>query len=140
MNLYVPIAIIVVSNIFYHICSKSVPDGLNPFAALTVTYVIGAVAAAIAFFVQNPGESLIQQYRQLNWSPFVLGLSIVGLEVGSIYMYKAGWNLSTGQLVHGAILAVCLIGIGCLFYHESISVAKVLGICACLLGLFLINK
>lgn len=140
MRLYWPIVLIVVSNIFYNICSKSTPTGLNPFAALTVTYVIGAAVSAFAFFILNPGESLVQQYRHLNWSTFVLGLSVVGLEAGSIYMYKAGWNISTGQLVYSSILALCLIVVGCFYYHETITVTKVVGILVCLVGLFLINK
>ena len=49
MSYYWPIALIVVSNIFYNICSKSTPNTLNPFAALTVTYSIEAAVSAIAF-------------------------------------------------------------------------------------------
>lgn len=112
MNLYWPIILIVVSNIFYNVCSKSTPGELNPFAALTVTYVIGAIVSTLAFFLLNPGDSLIQQYKHLNWSTFVLGIAVVGLEAGSIYMYKAGWNISTGQLVYSSILALCLIIVG----------------------------
>lgn len=140
MSLYWPIILIVVSNIFYNICSKSTPSTLNPFAALTITYMIGTLASAAAFFLLNPGDSLIQQYKQLNWSTFVLGFVVVGLEAGSIYMYKAGWNISTGQLVYSSILALCLIAVGHFFYHEAITVTKVIGILVCLIGLFLINK
>ena len=32
-----PIALIVFSNIFYNICAKETPAGINPFAALSVT-------------------------------------------------------------------------------------------------------
>ena len=67
----------------------------------------------------------------------MLGLSVVGLEAVSIYMYKAGWNISTGQLVYSSILALCLI-VGCFFYHETIT--KVVGVLVCLVGLFLINQ
>ena len=35
-----PIALVVLSNVVYQICAKSVPNGLNPFAALTVTYLV----------------------------------------------------------------------------------------------------
>lgn len=140
MNLYWPIILIVVSNIFYNVCSKSTPGELNPFAALTVTYVIGAIVSTLAFFLLNPGDSLIQQYKHLNWSTFVLGIAVVGLEAGSIYMYKAGWNISTGQLVYSSILALCLIIVGYFFYHETITITKVIGILVCLFGLFLINK
>ena len=33
-----PIALVIFSNILYHICAKSAPEGVHPFAALTVTY------------------------------------------------------------------------------------------------------
>ena len=59
MRLYWPIVLIVASNIFYNICSESTPAGLNPFA--TVTHIIGAVVSAFAFFILNPGKSLVQQ-------------------------------------------------------------------------------
>jgi hypothetical protein len=38
-----PIALVVLSNVVYQICAKSVPNGLNPFAALAVTYLVGAL-------------------------------------------------------------------------------------------------
>lgn len=135
-----PIALIVLSNVFYNICSKETPSAINPFAALSITYVIGAVVSVILYFVLNRGENLLQEYRNLNWSSFVLGLAIVGLEAGSIYMYKAGWNVSSGQIVYSIILAVCLILVGVFAYHESISVTKIIGILVCMVGLFLINK
>ncbi len=140
MSLYLPIALIVVSNVFYHICSKSTPQNINPFAALTVTYAIGAAVSALLYFLTNPGVSIVSQYKQLNWSSFVLGIAIVGLEAGTIWMYKAGWDISVGQLVHSSILAVCLIAVGYFCYHETITLTKAVGILVCLVGLFLINK
>ena len=140
MNMLWPMAVIVVSNIFYHICSKSTPDNINPLASLTVTYIIGAVFSGILYFLLNKNADLFAEYRNLNWSTWVLGLSIVGLEVGSIYMYKVGWNISSGQLIHSAALAICLIFIGAIFYKENISLTKLAGIAVCLFGLFLINK
>ena len=92
------------------------------------------------YFALNRGSSLLQEYRHLNWSSFVLGLAIVGLEVGSIYMYKAGWNISTGQLVYSSILAIALIVVGYCFYHEAITGTKIAGILICMVGLYFINK
>lgn len=135
-----PIALIVFSNVIYNVCSKETPAAINPLASLTVTYLIGAVFSAVMYFVLNRGGSLIAEYRNLNWSSFVLGLAVVGLEAGSIYMYKAGWNISSGQLVYSIILAVCLILIGVIAYHEAIGTTKIIGILVCMFGLFLINK
>lgn len=139
MYLYWPIALIVLSNVFYHVCSKSTPGDIHPFAALTVTYVVGAVASTILYFALNRGGSLLREYTHLNWSSFVLGLAIVGLEAGSIYMYKVGWNISTGQLVYSSILTVLLILIGYFFYREAITLRKLAGILICLVGLYFIN-
>ena len=65
---------------------------------------------------------------------------MVGLEAGFILMYKAGWNISTAQIVQSVILAVVLIFVGCLLYKEIITVQKIVGILICLGGLYLINK
>ena len=135
-----PIALIVISNIFYNVCTKSTPEGLDPFASLTVTYLVGALAAAVMYFILHRGGNLFAEYTKINWSVWVLGLSIVGLEAGNIYMYKAGWTLGTGQIVHSALLALCLIVIGVLFYKEQISATKIVGAVVCLAGLYLINR
>lgn len=135
-----PIALIVLSNIFYNICSKATPSGINPFASLTVVYIIGAIFSMVMYFTLAKGGNIFQEYRNLNWSSFGLGLAIVGLEAGSIYMYKSGWNISSGQIFYSIIIAICLILIGYFVYHEAISFTKIIGILVCLIGLFLINK
>lgn len=52
-----PIALVVVSNIFYQICAKSVPSEMDAMASLTVTYLVGAACSAVMFFVLNPGAA-----------------------------------------------------------------------------------
>jgi len=134
-----PIALVVLSNVFYQICTKSVPEEMNPFASLTITYVIGAVASFILYYALNKEANIIHEYSKANWVPFVLGLAIVGLEVGFIYAYKAGWPISIAQVVQAAVLAVILIIVGYLLYHEAVTWNKVVGIIVCLAGLALIN-
>ncbi len=134
-----PIGLVVLSNVFYQICAKSVPEGMNPLASLTVTYSVGAIVSLILYLILNKNPDIISEYKQLNWAPFVLGFSIVGLEVGFIYAYKAGWPVSTAQIVQAAILAVILIFVGYLLYKEVITWKKIVGIFVCLVGLGLIN-
>lgn len=134
-----PIGLVVLSNVVYQICAKSVPSGLNPFAALTVTYLVGALASAILFFVLGKHTNPIKELSHMNWVPFVLGLVVVGLEVGFIYAYKSGWTVSTAALVQGVALAIILIFVGFLLYKESLTWNKLVGIGICLVGLFFIN-
>ena len=135
-----PVALVVLSNTVYQICAKSIPDAIHPLAALSVTYGVGTLATLLLYLLLNRGGSLLAEYRQLNWSCFVLGLCIVGLELGFIYLYKAGWPVSTGQLVTSAVLAVVLIFVGLFLYRESITLSKGLGIAICMVGLFFINR
>ena len=134
-----PLALVVLSNVFYAICTKSVPAEINPFASLTVTYAVGAIVSLIIYYATNKDANLIHEYSKLNWSSFVLGLSIIGLEVGYIYAYKAGWPVSVAQIVQAAILAVILIFVGYMLYKEAITWNKIAGIVICLAGLGLIN-
>jgi hypothetical protein len=113
-----PLGLVVLSNVFYQICAKSVPDKMNPLASLTITYVIGAIASLILYYVLNKDANILHEYHTVNWAPFVLGIVIVGLEVGYIYAYKAGWPVSTAQIVQAAVLAVILIFVGSLLYKS----------------------
>ena len=134
-----PIALVVLSNTVYQICAKSVPNGMNPFASLTVTYLVGAVASGTLFFALGTEGNLVKEYGKLNWAPFVLGIVIVGLEAGWIYAYKAGWQVSTGFIVQSAFLAAVLLLVGYFLYHEALTWNKLVGVAICLIGLVFIN-
>lgn len=134
-----PLALVVLSNVVYQICAKSVPDGMNPLASLTITYIVGALASLVLYYVTSKNANILQEYTKVNWAPFVLGIVIVGLEVGFIYAYKAGWPVSTAQIVQAAVLAVILIFVGFFLYKEQLTWNKIVGIMVCLVGLGLIN-
>ena len=134
-----PIALVVLSNTLYQISAKSVPDGMNPLASLTVTYLIGAIVSCALYFLLNRNANLVREFRLLNWAPIVLGIVIVGLEVGFIYAFRAGWQISMAQIVSSVALALILIFVGYLLYHEAITWNKIAGIIVCLIGLVLIN-
>ena len=134
-----PIALIVLSNTMYQICAKSVPEGMDPFASLTVTYLVAALFSGILYFSLGSHSGLLKEYGKLNWAPVVLGIVIVGLEAGYIFAFKAGWQVSTAQVVQAAILAGVLLFAGWLLYHEALTWNKILGIVICLIGLVFIN-
>lgn len=135
-----PIALVVLSNTFYQICAKSMPNELNPLASLTIIYLISAVASALVFFVTAKDTSLLQEYSKVNWTTFVFGLCLVGLEVGMIYSYKAGWPVSTLAVTQAAILAIVLLFVGRALYAEAITGTKIVGLIVCLVGLALLNR
>lgn len=122
-----PVILVVFSNTVYQVCTKGVPENMNPFASLIITYLVGAAASLIMFFVLGNSRNILAELKKTNWIPFVLGLVIVGLEVGFIYAYKAGWKISTAQIVTSSILGVILIFVGYIGYKESITWNKIVG-------------
>lgn len=134
-----PVALVVFANTFYHIAAKSTPENLNPFASLTVTYLIGAVVSLILYKCTEKNGSFFEELSHINWAPVVLGFVIVALEAGSIYAYRAGWPLSTAYLVESAFLAVILLLVGLFAYHEGLSWNKAAGMFACFIGIMLLN-
>ena len=134
-----PIALVVASNVVYQMCTKSVPKEMNPFASLTLTYLVAAAASAELYFALNRHGNLFGEYGKANWASVVLGLMVVGLESGWIYAYRAGWKVSVGFIVQASVLSGLLLLVGWLVYHESITWNKIVGVAICLVGLGVIN-
>ncbi len=140
MFMYVfSIVLIVGSNIVYNISQKSTPANANPFTALLVTYMTAGLLTGIAMLFFRGYEGFLRSFGQLNWTSAVLGISIVGLELGYLMAYRAGWNISVGSLVANITLALALIPVGIFMYQEGFGLNKLLGIGLCISGLIVIN-
>lgn len=138
-NFIWPIVLVVLSNVMYQICTKSVPDDVNPFVSLTVTYLVGAILSFAMSFVINRQTDIVKELTKVNWSSWLLGVSVVGLEAGFIYAFKAGWQVSITSIVQSSVLTVILIFVGLFAYKESLSWNKIVGIIICVIGLATIN-
>ena len=86
------------------------------------------------------GIDLIQEIGKTNWAPVVMGLSVVGLELGYILIYRAGWKVSVASLVANLALACILVLVGVLWYKEVLTGHQILGIGACVVGILLISR
>ena len=134
-----PILLILLSNTVYNICTKSTPGNVNAFGALMITYAVATVFTAVIFVFLVKPENVLTELSHVNWTSVVLGMVIVGLELGYIFAYRAGWKVSSASLVANIGLAIVLIFVGALLYGENISLKQVMGILICCAGLFLIN-
>lgn len=142
MNKYLPILLIASSNVIYHISTKSLPNKLDPFASLTITYTTAAILSFFAFFTtRHAGPSaLLQEYSRINFSSFLIGACVVGIDLGNRLLYKMGWNINSGYIVQSILVSSILLIVGALIYKESITVSKLLGILFCMIGIFFINN
>ena len=135
-----PLFLVIISNTVYNICAKSTPQNIQPFASLTLTYLVSAGLSLILFFVFSEDKNLLAELTKANWATYVLGCALVVLEVGWIYMYRVGWKVSVGSLVANIGLSCTLLLIGVLFYKEAITARQLAGILLCMGSMFLLAK
>lgn len=140
LTYFFPIIIVVLSNTFYHISSKSTSQYANSFASLFITYTVAAIITFVLLLINTRFKSVFQTFQQVNWASFVLGIAIIGLEFGYIQAYRVGWNISICSLICSIILGIILLLVGVLIYHEQMTKQQFLGIIFCLIGIFFINK
>lgn len=134
-----PILIIVLSNVLYNVCTKSTPNEVNAFATLSVTYLVAAGVSFATFFITSKNKNILTEFSKTNWTTFVLGFVIIGLELGYILAFRNGWKMNTASVTANITLAVALIFVSMIFYKESITLKQIAGIVLCGGGLVLIN-
>ena len=78
---------------------KSMPNDVNPFGALMITYLVAAIISAIIFVYMVGPSDVGVEISKINWTSVILALAIVGLEVGYVFVYRAGWAVSTASVV-----------------------------------------
>ncbi len=81
-----------------------------------------------------------EELRALNWTAVALALAIVALDLGFLFLYRSGFDLSLGALVTQSTAALALLVVGVLVFRERLSPANVLGLGLCLAGLWLVNR
>ena len=90
-----PLLIIVFANTLYQICAKGIPEQMNTYASMTITYAVATLFSAAAFFVTSKGGNILKEFSHSNWATIAIGIVISGLGVGFVFAYKAGWEVST---------------------------------------------
>jgi uncharacterized membrane protein len=133
------IALTIISNVFYHIFQKSVPNDVNPFLSLIATYATAIITCLIILPFYPSQISLVDSFKKLNWISFALGFAIIGLELGFLLAYRAGWNISLCALVSNVAVTILLVPIGILLFKESLSFLNVIGMVFCVGGIILLN-
>ncbi|MEX1071259.1 MAG: EamA family transporter [Anaerolineales bacterium] len=136
---YGAIALTVISNVLYHILQKSIPGGVNPVFSLIVVYVVAAAASLLLLPLFPLQAGFAEELRKVNWASIGLGAVIVGLELGFLLAYRAGWNISLASLVSNTTVALLLVPVGLLLFKEHITPVNTVGIVLALAGLVLVN-
>lgn len=131
--------LLVFSTVLYHVTQKMTPQDANPALALTVTYMSSLILCILLFFLFPVSSNLRTAFSQLNWASFGLAFALLGLEVGFLLAYRAGWNISIAAIFVNVAGILLLVPIGLFFFKERLSLINLLGILVCIAGLIMVN-
>ena len=111
----------------------------DPMASLMVTYLAASVVSFAIYFFQSLGkESFLRGVLSVNLSAIGLGLAIVGIEVGTLFMYRAGWAVNVAFVVANSLIVVALMLTGFLLYKEKLTLRQLIGVGISLAGILCI--
>jgi len=134
------LSIAILCTVGYHLVLKVTPVGVNPLLSLMLTYALVALVFGVILLVAPGGFEWRQELRHLNWTALALAVVIVGLDLGFLYLYRGGFEVSLGALVTQSAAAMLLLVVGVAVFREKLSAANVAGLVLCLVGLWLVNR
>lgn len=133
------ILLTIVSNVFYHIFQKITPQDANPVFALAISYLVAGLICLVLLIWFPLEEGMRQSLKQLNWATIGLAFTLVGLELGFLLAYRAGWNISLAGLASNATVSVLLLPVGLMVFKEELSRVNITGVLVTIVGLVLMN-
>lgn len=132
--------LVIGSNVIYHVSQKSIPSGVNPIISVIVTFITALILCLCMLPFISYEVSFLNEIKKLNWASIIVGVSIIGIEIGYLLFYRSGWKISLGPVFAYAMVTLCLIPIGILLFKEQISITNCFGIVFALIGIYLITN
>jgi uncharacterized membrane protein len=104
------------------------------------TYALVAAVFAVLLLASPGGFEWKSELRQLNWTALALAAVIVGLDLGFLFLYRGGFEVSMGALVTQSAAALLLLVVGVAVFREKLTAGNLTGLALCLVGLWLVNR
>lgn len=134
-----PLLLVVLSSVGYQVGLKEVSGIGDPMISLMVTYLAASAVSFVIYFFQSLGkESFLRGVLSVNVSAMGLGLAIVGIEVGTLFMYRAGWAVNVAFVVANSLIVAALMVTGFLLYKEKLTLRQLIGVGISLAGILCI--
>lgn len=137
--IWAPVLLMIGSNLAYTVTAKVTPADIDPFASVSLTYLVCIAYALVMFFITSKEKNYVRAIKKANWTAPTLGACLVFLEVSTILLFRVGWDLSVGMLAAYVLLAVVLVFVGRIVYKETLTPKRLIGIALSLAGVVMIG-
>ncbi len=136
---YLSMLIVTLSIVFYQVLQKGVSNNVNPFISLIITYAVAILLSFVLYFVFPSKINFLESFKHANYASYLLGITIVGIEIGYLFVYRSGWDFSIANPFSSTVTNVIIMLIGIFFFKEYLTGLRLLGIVLCMIGGILIN-
>jgi len=132
---YISILLAASAGVLYHVSQKSIPENATPAVSMMLTFATALIGTIIWYQFDGTSKSWIDQVKETNWASISLGCSLIGLELGILLAYRAGWKVSNFSVANMTLMALFLLPVGVLLFKETISFKTVAGLLIALTGI-----
>ncbi len=129
----------ILGGVTYHLFVKRISPTIHPVVSIVGIYVGVLLLSFLLLGLFPPAEGYRFHFKQITWVQFAVAISVFLIELGFLLMYRAGWNLSTGNLVTGVFINILLLALGLLLLREKVSLINAIGIGLSIIGVAMIS-
>ena len=136
----VSLLVVVAALTGYHLAQKAMPDSVRPAPLFAFVYGVAALVMIASVTVDGSGGMRSVTGSASHWAPWLLVLSVGGIELGVYAMYRTGWSISTASVSTQAIVAAILLVVGLVSFGEHVTPTRLAGLAMCVLGAGLVSR
>jgi drug/metabolite transporter (DMT)-like permease len=124
----------------YHLAQRSMPEAVRPAPLFAFVYGAAALTMIAAATADGSGGIRAITGSASHWAPWLLVVSVAGIELGVYAMYRSGWSISTASVSTQAIVAAILVVVGLVAFGEHLTPIRLAGLAMCVLGAGLVAR
>jgi len=121
-----PLAVVIVAGIVYHVAQKGSGDA-SPWPMLIVAYATAlAMALGLALTSDDPRRWHFGRIECV--AGVMIGLAAFGIEAGFFFVYRAGWKLGSASVIANVTCTAVLALIGITVFREHLGATRAAGL------------
>jgi multidrug transporter EmrE-like cation transporter len=121
-------ALAIASVVFYQMGQKLVPSNASPFVVFATAYGTAGLLC-LAAIALSPRPITAAEFRaSISWPTWLIALTIFGIEMGFLLVYRSGWKVSIAYAVSSIITIIVLAAIGTTVFGETLGLRRIAGI------------
>ena len=139
MHAALPIVVVIVSAVVYHLAQKSAGSATSPWPLLALAYG-AAFVITVALALATSDDALRMPTRSERAAAVLIGVAALGIEAGFFFTYRAGWPLASASVVGNVSTTIVLALIGVIALGEHLTTGRAAGIAFAAAGAWLIVR